>query len=189
MRIIAACHNCGGRASNKERKKAPVESKRWLRSAESLEFVPRRELKKPTPLPYKDAGRSLRPAERGAAPVRGGSSPLRPGGSGHRAFRHYGRCARCSLDRDRRARGNARGEAHGPRPGWQSIGSCAPAEFQEAWPGAELGGDNRPTRAAVEPRKACASRRTRADLLGNGRCNPLVERYGVTRARAWRQRP
>ncbi len=33
--------------------------------------------------------------------------------------------------------GNARGEVHDLRPGWRSMGSCAPPESQEAWPDAE----------------------------------------------------
>jgi hypothetical protein len=63
-----------------------------------------------------------------------------------------------SLDWDRQAVGNARGDVHDLRPTWRSIRSCAPATSQEAWPGAERGGDNRLARAAVERREASALR-------------------------------
>ena len=61
-----------------------------------------------------------------------------------------------TLDWDRLGAGNARAEADGLRPGWRSKDRTSAAS-QEAWPGAELGGDNRPTRAAVERREASGS--------------------------------
>jgi hypothetical protein len=81
MRIKAACHTFRTRSSNKARKKTLTRSERWLRPAEFVGLAPRGELKKLIPLSCKDAGRSLRLAERVAVPAGRGSSPLLPGGS------------------------------------------------------------------------------------------------------------
>jgi hypothetical protein len=56
-RESSRCHNFGAWAPNKARKKFPVGSGRWLRSAEFLGFAPRGELKKPVSLVFRDVNR------------------------------------------------------------------------------------------------------------------------------------
>ena len=104
-------------------------------------------------------------------------NPL-PGGFGHQRSGTTAGVGVETLDWDRRARGNARGDAYDLRPGWRSIRSCVPATSQEAWPGAEPEGRDRLARAAVERREASAP------VFGAPRA-----RNGVPAARARRGAP
>jgi hypothetical protein len=76
------------RASNKERKKTPITSARWLRPAECLGFAPHDELKKPLSLTYRSSagtpagGASAVPAGGGSSlPFSGGFGKTRPAGT------------------------------------------------------------------------------------------------------------
>ncbi len=120
-------------------------------------------------------GHSLERGECGACAR--ACNPL-PGGFGHQRSGTTAGVGVETLDWDRRARVTPTTKACDLRPGWRSIGPCAPAASQEAWPGAESGGCDRPTRTAVERREASAP------VFGAPRA-----RNGVPAARARRGAP